>query len=369
MRIKIRILFILLILVGGVFLGTAWSPSPGGFIPYPYRFEPLELVGVNEASQSDVLIVGDRMGQRLAFYTRSWEERGKVKLYNWSETGEGLHRTLNKLRHLSSIPPIVIYHGGVDEFFEKKFHPAKHYQEIRRNLITYQKNRKTFWARQFPALAAFFLYSNSGWVSLEAKPTFNADQYEAGDKQRQMELVYHLFRMEFGELLSFFKEKKSTLIVVTPPLNLGMAPGAVCANALSAPLEIRQKRLERQLEQGSGEELLSAADQLVRDSPGNARSLYLRGLAYKGVGRLREAKASLYRAGAYDCDTSRGSIVFNKIMVMAAEKQNLTVIDFNSMVNNNFGEEGLFIENLFPKKDYYQQLIGRLEEMVRRTRL
>ena len=364
MLAKIRIIFILLILaVGGLFWAFR-SPSPGGFIPYSYHFKSFEPVGAEEAAQSDVLIVGDRMGRRLDFYTHLLKEQGGWNVYNWSETGEGLHRTLNKMRHLSRIPPVVIYHGGADEFYEKKFDPVRDYKGIRQNLLTYQKNKKSIWARQFPRLAAFFLYPFSFDIPLDDKPLFNADKYEAFDKQRQMELTYHFFKLEFGELLSFFNKGRSAFIVVPPPLNLERKPGEVCTNTSIRLIRSRQKQLEAFLAQGAGAGMVAMAERLVRDSPGNAHSLHLRGRTYKAVGKLQEAKASFYRAGAFDCDTLKGSIIFNKIMILMAEKRNLTVVDFNSMVNNDFGKEGLFVENLFPEKSYYQQLMSVLGREV-----
>ena len=363
---KIRIVFIVLILVGGGGLLASFLVSQEGFTPHPYRFESFEPAGKDEAAVSDILILGDRMGERLSYYTPSWEEKRGWKVYNWSESGEGLHRVLNKLRHLSRLPPVVIYHGGVDEFYEKKFHPGKDYQKIRQNLIIHQKNKKTLWAKQFPRLTAFFLYPSSGTTALPENPRLNIDDYKAFEKQRQMELVYHFYKLEFQELSFLFKGKESVLIVIPPPLNLDRVPGRVCDNAATRIGTVRQKQLKELLDRGELARAATLSDGLVRDFPGNALSFYLRGQSYKRMGQLRKAKASLYRAGLYDCDTSRGSIIFNKIMLTLAEKQNLTIVDFNSIVNNNFGEEKLFIEDLYPKKAYYQQLIGVVEKEVER---
>ena len=256
----------------------------------------------------------------------------------------------------------MIYHGGVDEFYEKKFHPGRDYAQIRQNLIIHKKNRKSLWARQFSGLAAFFLYHHTSTVSLGEKPLFDAKKYKAFEKQRQMELTYHFFRLEFLELLSLFRGGGSVLLLVTPPLNLDRVPGEVCSNAITPEVKGRQEGLEALLERGEAARAAVLGDALVLDFSGNALSFYLRGRAYKAMGKFRHAKSSLYRVGLYDCDSSHGSIVFNKIMVTLAEKQNLTVIDFNSMVNSDFGEEGIFVENLFPGKAYYRRLIGVLEK-------
>ena len=360
-------IFIGLILVGAGVLLSSYLALPESFVPYPYRFESFEPEGLSEAAASDILILGDRMGERLSYYTSPWKDQRQWKVYNWSETGAGLHRAINKLRILSRLPPIVIYHGGVDEFYEKKFHPGRDYAGIRRNLITYHRNKKSVWAVQFPRLAAFFLYPSSPTLLLPAEPLFNADEYTAFEKQKQMELVYHFYRLEFSELLSLFEGQESTLILVPPPLNLDRAPGRVCDNAVTRIGTARQKQLQGLLERGEPERAVVLAEKLIRDFPGNALSLYLRGQSYKKMGKFRNAKASLYRAGLYDCDTSRGSVIFNKTMLSLAEKEKLTIIDFNSIVNNDFGEEGLFVENLYPRKAHYRELISLLEREILAT--
>ena len=105
MSVKISIVFTLLVTVGVGMLFVSRSGSPQGFAPYPYRFQSFEPEGVEEAAGSDILIVGDRMGRRLSYYTPSIGQKRGWNIYNWSETGEGLHRVLNKLRHLSKLPP------------------------------------------------------------------------------------------------------------------------------------------------------------------------------------------------------------------------------------------------------------------------
>ena len=67
--------------------------------------------------------------------------------------------------------------------------------------------------------------------------------------------------------------------------------------------------------------VLDIANRLAQDSPGNAHSFFLRGQAYQREGKMREAKVSFYRAGIYDCDTSQGNIIVNKIMLTEGEKQ------------------------------------------------
>ena len=56
-----------------------------------------------------------------------------IKIYNWSKPNEGLHRTISKLKSLKKLPPMVIFHGASQEFFEKKvccIGKDEHYQKL-----------------------------------------------------------------------------------------------------------------------------------------------------------------------------------------------------------------------------------------------
>ena len=56
-----------------------------------------------------------------------------------------------------------------------------------------------------------------------------------------MELTYHLLTLEFRELISIFEGRPSVLLIVTPPLNVSVEPGQVCANASTRIIVARQK--------------------------------------------------------------------------------------------------------------------------------
>jgi hypothetical protein len=59
----------------------------------------------------------------------------KVKIL--AEKGEGLHRTLHRLKMLKALPPIIIYHGGSEELFEKSFLSSE-YSAIMENIKIYE---------------------------------------------------------------------------------------------------------------------------------------------------------------------------------------------------------------------------------------
>ena len=82
---------------------------------------------LKKAENANVLIIGSGISE---YITPMLEEiggeyksifKGGLKVFNWSEKEEGIHRTLHKWRSLNKKPLITIFLGGEAEFFEKKF--------------------------------------------------------------------------------------------------------------------------------------------------------------------------------------------------------------------------------------------------------
>ena len=364
-----------LILIGLVLLPILWVfikfQEPSQKIPYPYLFKKSSLPEISKASKSDILIVGDRMGLHLSKYTDALGEklsqglRRPLKIYNWSHPNEGLHRTIRKLRKIPTLPPVLIYHGATQEFFEQKFHLRRDYKTIINNFRKYKDDPWASLLQLFPWLGRF-VYTAPKYVWPPKEPIKYSPEYSATATQRYMEITYKLFEIEFQELLDFLQDKETTLIIIPPPLDLSSAPKKVCTNSVTPSIIKQQKTLQQKISTNQDTKgTLIAAQRLLNNSPGNALSYYLRGLAYKNLGRFRDARASLYRAGLYDCDTSKGNIIFNKILITFSEQNEVPVIDFNHLVNQDFGQKDLFAKNSYPHPFYYQKLMDNLEEKIK----
>jgi tetratricopeptide (TPR) repeat protein len=98
---------------------------------------------------------------------------------------------------------------------------------------------------------------------------------------------------------------------------------------------------------------------------GNAKTYYLLGQSLKQLGLFKDAKVILYKAQAYDCSLWRGNIIFNKVLITEAERNAIDVIDFNAIVNSNFGKNILFEDEIFPQAIYYEELTKEIIKKVK----
>jgi hypothetical protein len=119
---------ILLILISSFGYGI-WRvfSNPNQVYPYPYIVGVLDQEEINNASQCDVLILGDSAGVYLnnfleEFRTKTASELKKpLKVFNWARKGETLAHTLKKAKSLQKMPLLIIYHGGLDEMDHARF--------------------------------------------------------------------------------------------------------------------------------------------------------------------------------------------------------------------------------------------------------
>ena len=121
----------LIILVISSYIYYIISTKPTMITPYPYTFSYTHSQH-DEIQNSQILILGDRQGKHLdAFLPELTKEvsvnlRKPIKIFNWSSNGDGLHRSLEKLKSLKKIPPLVVVYGTSQEFYEKKFNINDH---------------------------------------------------------------------------------------------------------------------------------------------------------------------------------------------------------------------------------------------------
>ena len=138
---KILILCIaIIILIPTIFLGYRYTNNITSEIPYPFRINP----NLHKDIETDapIIIVGDMMAKRLATYTKALSQKisgdiaKPIKIQSFATDGEGLHRTLDKIKKLKQLPFVVIYLGNLDNNLEKTFN-NKDMTDILENLKQY----------------------------------------------------------------------------------------------------------------------------------------------------------------------------------------------------------------------------------------
>ena len=346
------------------YLVIHYQAIPTRIIPYPYIIETTSWPAQTEAENANVLIIGDKMGQALSSYipelikSTSKNLRTPLRIYNWAQNNEGLHRTLAKVRSLKKMPALIIYHGAAQELYEKKFH----YQEndiILDNMSKYEDETLLSLILTVPLLSRF-IYKPHHFVKLSDNIKEDKTIYPAKHKQKQMELTYKLYELELEELITFVKDQGSKLVVLTTPINLDVPPRKTCNNAMTDTTIELHEQAEALLKKGEIKQAYNQLSNLIKATVANAYSYYLTGIAAKKMGNYQKAKKMLQLSAVFDCESWRSNSIFNAIIRQKATTHKLFLVDFDEQVNQHFGHNVLFIDEIYPQDLFYGQLIKTL---------
>ncbi|GAB4012378.1 MAG: hypothetical protein Fur0010_08160 [Bdellovibrio sp.] len=365
----------ILILIGFVssilILGRRWMDNPSGPYPYPYTFKSVPTLPQDEIAQAQVLLVGDRLGTKLSKYVQpllddlSKDLRKPLKMVDLTSEGEPLYRTLHKLKHIGQLPPLVIYHGGADEFYEKKL-DHKFRKLLLGNIQKYRNEKINSIVHAFPWMARL-IFSPTPVIELKETPEKYEEFAEAIEKQIRVELYFKFYELELEEFISFIKNQKSRFIVITPPINIELPPKEPCGNSETPSLNVELNAIEKMIEESNFKEAYQRIGQLQPMSLANARTYYLFGMATKGIGRPSDARGLLYRATAFDCIQDRPTLIGYKLLLENMEKESVPLIDFNRIVNLAFGNNVLFLDEITPQGIFYNELMNELRKEIKKA--
>jgi hypothetical protein len=363
----IRKVIILIFLLSFGYGLKLFLTNPTQLTPYPYYFEERTWSGSQLAENAHILIIGDRMGAELNPYTQTLVEKVRqnitspIRVYNWSRNNEGLHRTLAKMKSLKKIPLVVIYHGGSQEFNEKKF-DILDYEKIKKNFKKSKDQNLNILLLKFPWISRFIFPLSKYQTLNEYKEDLR--DFKAFQKQKQIEIEYLLYEHELKDLIDFVYSKDSHLYLLTTPLNLDVGPKEPCQNATNQDFNTELDKIEKTFNDGKTKEALKKLKTFRENTIGNARANYLFGKISLSLGNFEIGEKALYLATAWDCSTWRSSIVFNKIIKNLGYEFDTPVIDFNKMINLKYKEEINFDDEIFPKEEFYHQLIDHISKNI-----
>ncbi len=342
--------------------------QPTSLYPFPYILKNTNYPDKEQAENADILIVGDRMAASLD-YIKSSLLKGLSKdfstdmiIFNWAQENEGLHRTLDKLSSLKKYPGIIIYQGASSEFYEEKF-KLKGADEFADNLKKFKKPETISLIMAYP-LFSKFIYSYKNVMELGPTPQRVQGERVSEEMQKIFEMGYQVFELEMEKLVEMAQEKNFSLFLVTSPLNLSIPPKEICHNSTSPTLEKEQAEISNLLKEGKSKESFERAAILTNSIVGNAQNYYLLGMALENMGRFEDATLALDQGSAFDCYPWRSNIVFNNILKSKDGRKNIFVVDFDRIVNQNFGRRELFMDEIFPKIEFYNLLGEEIAPMV-----
>lgn len=362
MKLFIKLLALILLAVLA-YLAWVYQNGQTSITPLPYDFITKEFEGQQTAEEAHILFVGDRMGASLDPYLELINKnldkmlKEPLRVYNWSRNGEGLHRTLAKLKSLKTYPQVVVYVGGGQEFEERRFHLSES-AAILDNFLRFQDERILSLIMTAPVMSRF-LYRPHKRVSFE---DFVPETQEMDAMQIQMRIstTFQIFRFEMQEMIRYLKSQKSHLVLTTQPLNLDIPPKKICDNAQSPTQRVEQKDIVALLKAERSKEAYARSKALVENSVGNALNFYLKGQSAKALGQYQEARGNLQLAVIFDCELWRASPLLNEMIGQFAKKEDLFLIDFHQLLNQNFGEDELFLGELYPQHLYYQRFMNEV---------
>ncbi|MBT6326299.1 MAG: hypothetical protein HOJ35_10050, partial [Bdellovibrionales bacterium] len=338
-------------------------PKPTMITPYTYTFSYnySNSTQINEIQNSQILILGDRQGKNLdAFLPELTKEvsvnlRKPIKIFNWSSDGDGLHRSLEKLKSLKKIPPLVVVYGTSQEFYEKKFNINDH-KTIFSNFKKYHNTKILTAIMSFPILSKF-IYKSLKYYNLPESPVENTKQYRAAAKQMQMSLTYKFFEHELKDLTQKVLENESSLVLITSPINLGAPPRTTCSNALTKTIQIQTNDIKKIIKKEQYKIAYNKLKELSNVTVGNAQIFYMLGVASKNMGRITESKKYFQKSAAFDCSTWRSNIVFNNIIRKSSVENGSILLDFDYLINQDFGKNHLFLDEVIPQDLYLKSML------------
>lgn len=366
-----KIAAILLISIGAV-LGYSiylWITQPVLIAPLPYHVSVDYQNETDLAEAAHVLILGDRLGKSLDRYLPKMIEnlsknlKDPLRIINWSSEHESLGRSLAKLKSLKVLPQMIIYLGGSEEFYEKRFE-IKDSIKILENTKKFRKENIATLLYTFPPISKL-IYAPVEFLTLGKKIEKDPGDFTSKSQQQKMEVTFSLFDVELDEFISFIKEKGSYLLLITAPVNLEVAPLKVCANASSETLDSYHRVLDKKLDEGKHKTLLNEIRKLSETSIGNSKTYHLLGRSSLGSGYYEEARAAFVKAAAFDCGNWRAHPVFNSLIKKKGLVSGIPVIDFDEIVNRHLGLNELFLNNHFPQSIYYGHFIEELEQAIK----
>ncbi|MFX3675675.1 MAG: hypothetical protein ACN6I6_01435 [bacterium] len=362
-----------------LFLGLAaavgWRvhKNPVSLSPLPYKISGApELESLNKAQNSQVLFVGDRMGVHIDQYMPAFIESASrnitepIRVYNFSGDGKGLHRTIAELKLLPKLPPLIIYYGASQEFFETRAHPVQYKTFLRNKEIQSQEVLSSLLMAWPTVSRVLYEPYNYFKFNLATPPQDKIKIGPGPGKLEQMEMLFQIFEWELEEFVRISKASSSKLIFITNPINLDIPPLASCSYSEDPSIRSALAQQAEMIKSGKSKEAFDNLKVLSEKSVANAKALYLYAKAAEAMGKITEAKKALIKAASVDCGTWRGSPIFNEIIKKVADRNGIPLVDYDGQLNAMYGQNVLFFDEINPQNVFNRAMMSKLGELTAR---
>src|SRR5690606_19170329 len=289
-----------LFVLGGVIF-QRFKANEESITPFPYKFDQESAEYKIEAP---ILIIGDRMGARLARFSGQLQDvisadiDNKIKIHSLAKPQHGLHRTIEDLKTIKKWPQILIYQGGSEEFLEEKFYPSEK-EKIQTNFERFSDERIQTMIILFPWLSRI-VYEPVKKITLSREPVIREEITE--EKYLSiLDTELLLFREQLQELVKMSKDRNALLILTTTPINLDSSPKKTCSVSTNIEIEKDIRELQELLRKNDAKKAYTLSSRIKDRHVGNAQVKYLHGQISRRIGNINESVGSLLESSAFDC--------------------------------------------------------------------
>jgi len=339
-------------------------------VPYPYSFSQTVTKDIPQRIDAPILIIGDRLGKRFATFSKFMADQisenlsKPIKIESLALDGEGVHRTLDKIKHIGRLPLIIIYLGGGQEYYEKKFN-TKDINLISKNFKVYNDPRVQTLLMIFPVLSKF-IYKIMDRNQFGPKIIKDKTEYSDITTQKRNIINFKLYEQELNEMFNYIKEHNSYLIAMTTPINLDIPPKKSCKGSLDEMGQENLRIIKNLIKDKDYKSAYEISKQLTLISNSNAKAHFIHGRIAKKLGLIKEAQKSLEMASAYDCVNWRGSLVHNSILEKVAKQNDVLLFDFNRMLKKNWTSNITFEDDIYPQSFYIEKSAKVLASKIKK---
>jgi hypothetical protein len=345
---------LIILLLGGGYIAFEWNSRVTRVIPIPYDVKLPKI-----KREAPVVIIGDRLGKRLAQFREvlidviSKNLDSKIKIQDLTGEGDGIHRSLAKLKSMDSPPLLVIYIGGSQEWYESKYR-LRDIDSINSNFARYENPWVQTLIKVVPDLSKF-LYSKAKIYHLGNQIKTKSVAVTADKRLASNTLEYKIYRYELQNLFEYLTANEIKFVGVTQPLNLDIPPKINCPGSFLTQ-GISPTQVEQSINSGDFKTAVTMAKDMVMTSPSYALSYYTLGKAYYAQESFKDAFNNMQTALAYDCKNWRGNPIYNILLKSVASAYHFNVFDFQKFIYDYWGKNELFMDEIFPQDIYWEHL-------------
>lgn len=346
------------------YVGYRYSVNPQTIYPYPYEKIKVSPAEIKEASDADVIILGDSAGKFLMEYMPRFIEETQKKLrkplviYDWSAPGENLAHVTAKVKSLKKMPLLFIYHGGLDELTRRRFD--------KKNVVTLFKNIKLTKDENFlttiysaPILSRILYWPMAKVEMGPGAPTYPLD-LQSTVVIKYLEAIYSIYKWEATELTDFLKLNDAQIWFIPQAYNLTERPVRVCEATINLEVEKALDKANEYIKEKKTKDALKIIKAVLMENKSHALALHTMGNLLVAQGQFQDAKRAYFQSMIYDCGMTRSNPVMLKILMEQFEKKDFKIFDFNRTVTSFVGRNILFEGPRKPQSIYYERLIDKM---------